>query len=183
MAQAPLKARASPRSNTLLPRSHSYNALSRPQVRAATDGTCHQQGRPVLAALNLPHLHAPLFPPAAARSHASPPGHLLQASFQGADGMWDRMQRGRPMRNALLLLLSLILAANCVWAVQGLAAWRRGRGLRPEGSEQLMLQRLNATVLSVEVRLGVQGVGHGQEWWAARGTAVWVQQGGSLFAA
>ncbi|PRW05935.1 beta-1,6-N-acetylglucosaminyltransferase enzyme [Chlorella sorokiniana] len=60
------------------------------------------------------------------------------------------MQRGRPMRNALLLLLSLILAANCVWAVQGLAAWRRGRGLRPVGSEQLMLQRLNATVLSVE---------------------------------
>ncbi len=76
--------------------------------------------------------------------------------------MWDRMQRGRPMRNALLLLLSLILAANCVWAVQGLAAWRCGRGLRPEGSEQLMLQRLNATVLSVEVRQGCKELDTGR---------------------
>ena len=77
---------------------------------------------------------------------------LPQAPVHSLDGVWDRMQRGRPMRNALLLLLSLILAANCVWAVQGLSAWRRGRRLRPVGSEQLMLQRLNATVLSVEVR-------------------------------
>lgn len=68
-----------------------------------------------------------------------------------SEALLDRLQRHRPMRNALLFLISLVLAANCVWAVQGLVAWRRGGELRSSGDEQLLFQRLNATTLSVEV--------------------------------
>lgn len=102
--------------------------------------------------------------PSSLQHHSARPFRFrLQASPQGAEGVWDRIQRTRPMRNALLLLLSLILAANCVWAVQGLAAWRRGHALGQGSEQQLMLQRLNATVLSVEVRgQGVGGRGRGQ---------------------
>ena len=64
------------------------------------------------------------------------------------------MPRTRPMRSALVVLLALVLAVNCVWAVQGLVAWRRGRGAGGS-SEQLLLQRLNSTTLSVQVsRMG-----------------------------
>lgn len=151
MAQAaPLKARGTPRSHTLLPRSHSYNALSRPQVCCV----CCQVGLERAGRQPAVCRHPTLAP---SNVLALPPSrtlhrHPAQASLLSADGMWDRVQRGRPMRNALLLLLSLILAANCVWAVQGLAAWRRGRLGGGAGGEQIMLQRLNATVLSVEVR-------------------------------
>ncbi len=60
------------------------------------------------------------------------------------------------MRNALLFLISLVLAANCVWAVQGLAAWRGGggKGQGGAGDERLLFQRLNTTTLSVEVGAG-----------------------------
>lgn len=85
-----------------------------------------------------------LSPPAVTQKHQAPEG----------------VQRQRPMRHTLLLLLTLVLAANLVWAAQGVAAWRRGRAGGGEG-EQLLLQRLNSTTLSVEVRLqlrwGLQG--------------------------
>ncbi|KAL4426017.1 hypothetical protein ABPG75_010033 [Micractinium tetrahymenae] len=69
-----------------------------------------------------------------------------------SEALLDRLQRHRPMRNALLFLISLVLAANCVWAVQGLAAWRRGGSEgRSAGDERLLFQRLNSTTLSVEV--------------------------------
>lgn len=152
--QAPLKARGSPRSSTLLPRSQSYNALSRPRVRQPTSSMRDGVDLAAIQHACVPYPH-PFFPLPCPLPPTLPP--LPQASLHSLDGVWDRMQRGRPMRNALLLLLSLILAANCVWAVQGLAAWRRGHGLRPVGSEQLMLQRLNATVLSVEVRRAWKG--------------------------
>ncbi|PSC67183.1 beta-1,6-N-acetylglucosaminyltransferase enzyme [Micractinium conductrix] len=69
-----------------------------------------------------------------------------QPKHQAPEGV----QRQRPMRHTLLLLLTLVLAANLVWAAQGVAAWRRGRAGGGEG-EQLLLQRLNSTTLSVEV--------------------------------
>lgn len=101
-----------------------------------------------------PHAHFGHLP-----TPTSPPAQPHTACLQLPDGVWERLQRHRPMRNALLLILSLVLAANCVWAAQGVAEWRRGliaggggsaAGLAG-GGEQLVLQRLNSTTLSVEV--------------------------------
>ncbi|EFN51060.1 hypothetical protein CHLNCDRAFT_141408 [Chlorella variabilis] len=83
-----------------LPRSHSYNALSRPS---------------------------------------------------GLEGPFDRLLRMRVMRSTLLLLISMVLATNIVWAAQAVAAWHRGLGQSASSQQQLLLQRLNNTTLSVEV--------------------------------
>ena len=58
----------------------------------------------------------------------------------------------RVMRSTLLLLISMVLATNIVWAAQAVAAWHRGLGQSASSQQQLLLQRLNNTTLSVEVR-------------------------------
>lgn len=166
---APLKPRSPTREHTepLLPRSFSHPSFSRPQVRwpwigvewcrcYCTRGRARRAKLAGVQAQVRPICHPPpTLPTCRAPACVHSASHLQRTS---SDGVLDRLHRHRPMRSAMLLLLSVILAANCVWAMQGLAAWRRGgRALRladGEGEQQMLLQRLNSTTLSVEVGAG-----------------------------
>jgi hypothetical protein len=70
--------------------------------------------------------------------------------MQAPDSRLERLLRTRMLRGALLVLIAIILAVNCVWAAQAVAAWRQGYA-PSDGQQQLLLQRLNSTRLSVEV--------------------------------
>lgn len=166
--QQPLKPRTPQRSparpvlQQLLPRSHSATSLAR-QVRghelgSSADGRL--SGEAGLLGFWLASHPASSVPAEPLLLSAPPPPTL-----QHPDGLLERLHGHRPLRNALLLLLSLVLAANAVWAVQGVAAWRcglaagaggsgsgGGAALRGGAGEELMLQRLNSTTLAVEVR-------------------------------
>jgi hypothetical protein len=60
--------------------------------------------------------------------------------------------RLRVMRIAVLLLISVVLAANCIWAMKAVAGWHHGLG-EPARSEALLLKQLNSTTFSVEVSM------------------------------
>lgn len=88
-----------------------------------------------------------------AEGHAPLPSSTTSVyppTMQAPDSRLERLLRTRMLRGALLVLIAIILAVNCVWAAQAVAAWRQGYA-PSDGQQQLLLQRLNSTRLSVEV--------------------------------
>ena len=67
-----------------------------------------------------------------------------------AAALWERLQRQRPLKLAVALLMAMVVGANLAWVgTSAVAAWSRGKPATAAAAP--LLQRLNSTTLSVRV--------------------------------